>query len=319
MVAQIARTMVVLGIPDHLADGPCTVSELAQLTGTHSSSLARLVRALVSLDLCKYGQENRIELTPLGETLRSDTGDSLTSMVLLLTAPWFQRIWENLPEAIRTGGAVCSLAHGVSYWDYLAGHPDDAKTFDAGMTEGAVNRGQALLAARDLTRIGTLVDVGGGEGRLLAVLLTGIPGLCGHLVDRPDVVAGADKVLHSANVADRCTVTGADFFVSVPRGGDAYVLAQILHDWPDKEALAILRTCHQAMDTGTQLWIIERVLSQTDGGPGDALRDLNMLVLVGGQERTADEYRVLLEEAGFGDMVIHGTEVGWDVIEVFRK
>lgn len=318
MVAQVARTMVVLGIPDHLTDRPCTVGELAQLTGTHSPSLARLVRALVSLGLCTYGQDNRVKLTPLGETLRSDTPDSLTSMALLLTAPWLQRIWENLPEAIRTGGAVCSQAHGVSFWDYLAAHPDDGKTFDAGMTEGAVNRGQALLAARDLTRIGTLVDVGGGAGRLLTVVLAGIPGLRGHLVDRPDVVEGADEVLQAASVADRCTVTGADFFVSVPRGGDAYVLAQILHDWPDKEAFAILRTCHQAMDAGTRLWIIERVLPQDDGSAGDALRDLNMLVLVGGQERTADEYQALLEEAGFGDMAIHATEIGWDVIEVIR-
>jgi hypothetical protein len=164
------------------------------------------------------------------------------------------------------------------------------------------------------------VDVGGGQGRLLAEVRPAVPTLCGPLADLPEVVAGAGEVLQAAGVAHRCAVTGADFFVSVPRGGDTYVLAQILHDWSDQEALAILRTCHGAMDAGSRLWINERVMPQGDVSAGDALYDINMLVLVGGQERTADEYRVLLEEAGFRDMVIDRNEKRyWHVIEVIRR
>ena len=128
------------------------------------------------------------------------------------------------------------------------------------MSEGASARAEALRAVRDLSSIGTVVDVGGGQGRLLAGLLEATPGLSGVLFDRPEVVAGAEAVLRAAGVADRCAVVGGDFFASVPPGGDAYVLAQIVHDWPDAEALAILSACHRAMAPGARLWVIEQVL-----------------------------------------------------------
>jgi hypothetical protein len=318
MVAQVVRTMVVLGLPECLGDQPRTSAELARLTGTHEPALARLLQALVALGLCTVDEEQHIALTSRGETLRSNSPDSMAATTLLLAAPWLQQIWEHLPDAVRTGGAVSAHAHGVGFWEYLAAHPEDEQLFDAGMTEGAIERGQALLAAHDLSSVGILVDVGGGQGRLLSEVLRTVPALRGHLVDRPEVVAGASDLLQRAGVADRCTVTGCDFLDSVPGGGDAYVLAQILHDWSDQEALSILRVCREAMKAGVRLWIIERVLPTGDVGPGDALRNLNMLVLVGGQERTAEEYRALLERAGFGRVMIQATELGWDVIEAVR-
>jgi ubiquinone/menaquinone biosynthesis C-methylase UbiE len=319
-VAQIVRAMVVLNLADHLAAGPRTAADLAKATETHPPSLARLLRALVALGLCAYDATGQVRLTPLGETLRSEAPHSARPHALLHASSWFQRPWEELAQAIRTGAPTFRGVHGVEFWEYLAAHPDDGAVFDAAMTAGAAGRAAALLAARDLSSVGTVVDVGGGRGRLLAELLAAVPGLRGILADRPEVVAGAAEVLRAAGVEERCAVVGADFFTSVPPGGDAYVLAQIIHDWPEQEALAILRACHRAMTPGARLWVIERAIpSGADIAPALALIDLHMLTMHGGQERTAEEYRQLLESAGFAEITAHPTDTMWGVVEGVRR
>ena len=325
-VSQAVRAMAVLSLADHLASGPRTAADLAEATGAHAPSLARLLRALVALGLCGREATERFRLTPLGEALRSDVPDSARSFVLFFTAPWFERGWEKLPEAVRTGEPTFPRVHGAGFWDYLGAHPEDGALFDAAMSEGASARAEALRAVRDLSSIGTVVDVGGGQGRLLAGLLEATPGLSGVLLDRPEVVAGAEAVLRAAGVADRCAVVGGDFFASVPPGGDAYVLAQIVHDWPDAEALAILSACHRAMAPGARLWVIEQVLPpEDDPDPSEraglTLMDLNMLVLFGGgQQRTGEEYRQLLGAAGFDEVAVVPAEgTPWSVVEAVRR
>jgi O-methyltransferase domain len=318
-VSYALRTMAVLDLAGHLAAGPRTVEDLAGATGTHAPSLARLLRALVAIELCAYDDQGRVRLTPLGETLRSDAPDSRKASVLMNTSPWFARAWEELPHAVRTGEQTFRRVYGVGFWDYLAAHPADGAVFDAAMTAASSTRAAALLAARDLSSVGTVVDVGGGQGRLLAALLAAVPGLRGILADRPEVIAGAPDVLAAAGVADRCAVVAADFFASVPDSGDAYILSQIIHDWGDEEALAILRACHRAMAPGARLWLLEEIVPSEGGiDPDEALFDLTMLTLLGGQERTADEFRRLLEIAGFATIAILPTDTGYSVIEGVR-
>jgi hypothetical protein len=317
-ISQVLRTMAVFGLADHLAAGARTTEELGEQSGAHAPSLDRLLRALSALGLCVRDDEGRVRLTQLGERLRSDVPDSMKSSVLMLTAPSFQRTWEKLPDAVRRGEPTFARVHGVSFWDYLAAHLEEGALFDAVMTEDAQERAEALLAACDLSGVDTIVDVGGGQGKLLAAVLAAVPGVRGILADRPEVVAGAEEVLRAAEVADRCTVVGGDFFTSVPSGGDAYVLAQIVHDWPEEEALEILRTCHQAMAPGARLWLIEQVIESDEVSVDLALFDLNMLVFFGGQERTAEEYQELLEAAGFGEITVFPTDTDWSVVEGVR-
>ncbi|MDP9370468.1 MAG: hypothetical protein M3Q03_19735 [Chloroflexota bacterium] len=186
------------------------------------------------------------------------------------------------------------------------------------MTGGAEGRAHALLSARDLSRLDTLVDIGGGQGRLLAVALAAVPGLGGILFDRPEVLPGARGFLAAEGVLDRCDLGAGDFFAEIPSGGDAYVLAQIIHDWPDEQALAILRVCHRAMAPGARVWLIEQVIEPGDAFARAKLLDLLMLVLFGAQERTAEEYRSLLETAGFADVTIHATQSPWSIVEAVR-
>jgi O-methyltransferase domain len=166
-----------------------------------------------------------------------------------MMAPYVERAWHELTGAVRTGQTVFPGVHGLGFWDYLAAHPDEGMRFDAAMSGGA-ERAQTLLTVRDLAALGTLVDIGGGQGRLLAAALAAVPGLRGILFDRPVVLPGAEPVLADAGVRDRCDLVGGNFLAEVPAGGDAYVLASIIHDWPDEQAVAILRACHRAMAPG---------------------------------------------------------------------
>lgn len=313
-ITHAVRAMAVLGIADHLAEGPRTVDEIAVAAGCDAPTLTRLLAALVSLGLCAEDATGRIQLTPVGEFLRADVPGTVQPFALGIMAPYVERAWHELPEAVRTGDAVFARVHGQGFWDYLAANPDAGARFDAAMSGGA-RLAQMLLAARDLSEIGTLVDVGGGQGRLLATALAATPGLRGILFDRPEVLAGAPPVLGAAGVGDRCELVGGDFFTGVPTGGDAYVLASIIHDWPDEQAVAILRSCHRAMAPGARLWLLEHALAPGAANSWTRLLDLLMLVLFGAQERTAEAYRALLEAAGFAEVTTYPGEPPWSIIE----
>lgn len=316
--SNAVRTMAVLGLADHLVDGPRTAQELAEAIGAHAPTLTRFLRSLAAIGLCTRDEGGRVQLTPMGDLLRKDVPGSMRSYALAIAAPYAMRAWDDLPEAVRTGDPAFPLVHGLGFWDYLSAHPKEGAHFDGAMSGAVVTRAEALIATRDLSSIGTLVDVGGGHGRLLAAALEATPGLRAVLFDRPEVLNGAEETLSAVGLRDRCELVGGDFFDAVPPGGDAYVLSQIIHDWPDDAASAILRACHRAMVPGTRLWLIEQVVPPGDSFDAVKLLDLLMLVNFGGQERTAEEYRSLLEDAGFRDMTVLSTPTMWNVIEAVR-
>ena len=156
-----------------------------------------------------------------------------------------------------------------------------------------------VVDAYDFGRFGTVVDVGGGRGMLLAAVLARYPSVDGVLFDQPDVVAGAHELLSTTGVSPRCRVVGGSFFDAVPDGGDAYLLKSVIHDWPDAESVEILRTCRRAMPAHGRLLLVEQLLDGSPDPVRTAFSDLTMLVMAGGQERTTDEYHSLLAAAGF--------------------
>ena len=286
-----------LGIADHLADGARTNAELAAATQTHPQSLRRLLRALTALDIFTERADGCFALTDVGQQLRSDHPQSLRSRVLFLTGEERWRCWGDLIGSVRSGEAATEYVLGASLFDYYAAHPEASAIHDAAMAEASALSGPAILRAYDFARFHTIVDVGGGTGQLLRDILQANPALSGILFDLPHVVAGAE------GLADSCAVVGGSFFDAVPVGGHAYLLKQILHDWGDEAAIAILAACRAAMPPDGTLLVIERVLPERAerGQALDAfLIDLEMLTMTpGGRERTANEFRTLLAHSGF--------------------
>jgi hypothetical protein len=314
-LTQAISVAATLGIADLLAAGPQSSDDLAAATEAHPGSLYRLLSALASAGVLVEEEGRLFALTPLGEQLRSGAPEPVGSWAAHVGRPYFWQAWANLLHTVRTGESAFRAVHGVDAWEYRNEHPREGEIFDRAMTDMARIAIRAVLEVHDFARYGTVVDVGGGHGALLAAVLTRHPDMRGVLFDQPHVVAGAGPVLEEAGVAGRCHVAGGSFFDSVPDGGDAYVLKSILHDWDDAEATTILRNCRRAIGDEGSLLVIERDLGPANEDPEAKLSDLNMLVVLGGRERRIDEYGVLFETAGFRLVDAVPTAAGLSVIE----
>ncbi len=299
-VSQAIYVAAKLGIADLLEEGPQGTDELAQATGTHAATLYRVLRYLVGVGLFEEVAPRRFTLTPLGAGLRTDLPGSIRPMALMLLDQASWQPWGQLLYSVQTGETAFEHVHGMGRFDYLAEHPDTAAVFNEAMSSNTARSGTAIIDAYDFSGIERLVDVGGGHGLLLATVLQAHPTMRGVLFDRPQVIAGAQATLEAAGVSDRCELVGGDFFAEVPSGGDAYLLRQIIHDWDDARAVAILRNCRRAMGEAGRLLVVERAISPDYRRALPVLHiDLEMLVNVGGLERTDAEYEALFAAADF--------------------
>ena len=321
-VSRALYIVAKLGIADLLGDGPKDSKELGKATGTYAPSLYRVLRALTSVGVFTEEEQGRFALTPLAATLRTGVPGSLRDWAVMQLGEEHYQAWGAVMHSVQTGEMAFDHVFGMGVWQYRAQHPDHAKTFDAAMANfvGTINK--TVLTSYDFSPFGLVVDVGGGDGSLLAALLQVHPGMRGVLFDLPHVAEGAKKRLAAAGLAERCEVVAGDVFASVPDGGDAYVLSRVIHDWEDISALAILKNCHHVMTPKGKLLLIERVLPSRVESSGAhqalVLTDLNMMVMNGGRERTATEYTALLEAAAFRLIQIIPTQSAMSVIEAVR-
>ena len=230
------------------------------------------------------------------------------------------RAWGDALHSARTGEAAFDRQFGMSFFEYLAQHPEADRVFNQAMTGWTTQLVDAVIDAYDFSRFGTIVDVGGSYGTLLAAVLRSNQTASGILFDQPHVAAAAKAHLASAGMAERCQTVGGDFFVEVPTGGDAYLLAQILHDWDDECSTAILRQCRRAMPVHGKLLMIELLLPPGEEPFFGKWLDLHILVMApGARERTAEEYRALLDSAGFELARVIPTRAGPGIVEALPR
>src|SRR5215510_9815610 len=288
-----------LGIADLLANGPKSAVELAERTGTHAPSLHRLLRTLAGLHmLCEPGS-GVYGLTNAGSLLRSDVPGSMRGIAMMFGSEFHTKAWGRLRHSVTTGEPAFNHVFEMSVFEYLEKHPELAATFDAAMTSISAAQARAVVEAYDFSGIGTLVDVGGGHGTLLATVLKNNPAMLGVLFEMPHVAAGAGRVLHEAGVQDRVAVRSGDFFEHVPEGGNAYIMKLIIHDWDDAHAIKILSNCRAAMAPGGRVLVVDAVIDESPSSLYGKLTDMEMLVLTPyGKERTGDEFRRLFQDAG---------------------
>jgi O-methyltransferase domain/Dimerisation domain len=296
--AQAISVAANLGIADLVADESKTAEDLAQATQTDAAALRRLLRALTSLAIFTEDAAGRFLNTALSETLRRDHPDSVRALAILWGTPFFWKPWGEFGAAVATGQPVFDRVHQEPFFDYLTHHPTAASVFNAAMTAVSSVDLTAVLAGYDFSRLGQLVDVGGGEGALLHGILSAYPHLRGILYDLPAVVAGA-TALRTGAIGARCEVLGGNFFETIPSGADGYILKRVIHDWDDETALKILANCRRAIDQEGTLLLVEWALKPPNEPDLGKFTDLNMLVLLGGRERSEADFRVLLWEAGF--------------------
>ncbi len=236
-------------------------------------------------------------LTPLSEFLRTDHADSRRGTAIRHGGPWY-RAYGALPYSVATGKNAFRHVHGKSLFEYLAEHPDEGEMFNHAMTASSKEAVPTMLEAYDFSWAQTVIDVAGGQGLLLSAILGAHPTMRGVLFDLPQVVATAELLLREAGVADRCEVVGGDFFANVPAGGDLYTLRWIIHDWEDGPAATLLGNCLRAMNPQGKVALIEMMLGEPNSAELGPLMDLDMLLIPGGRERTAEEFERLFTTAG---------------------
>jgi SAM-dependent methyltransferase len=298
-VARCIATVAELRIADSLRDRAKSVEELARDASADAHHLLRIMLALQSVGIFAQDESGKFRLTPVGERLRSDVAGSLRAAAAFMGHPRTWSAWGKLTECVITSEPAFDLASGMSLFDYAARDEEYCALFNDAMRDLAAHSYRAVVAAYDFSGATTVVDVGGGTGTLLALILKSYDNLRGVLFDQAQVVAKADPVLESYGVTRRCAKVGGDFFRSVPAGGDTYLLATVIHDWDDERCVTIIRNCRRAMREGGKMLLVETLIPDLDANDANVL-DVEMLVMTpGGRERTSAEYRHLLREGGF--------------------
>jgi hypothetical protein len=320
-VSRAIHVAAKLGIADLLAAGPRDHGELAEATGTHADSLRRVLRLLASAGVFLEAEDGKFALTPIGACLRSGVPGSMRAAALLFGG-MTQQAWGDLLYSVKASEPAFRRVLGKDPFAYMAEHPDEAANFDAAMANFTKHIAVAVAAAYDFSPFHRIVDVGGGNGTLLAGILEANPTLTGVVFDLPEVAARATQQVRELGLAARCEIVGGDFFKEVPGGGDAYLLKHVIHDWNDDRATDILRTCRRAMSTDAKLLIVEAVypsrIDQSDESRGAAANDVNMLVCTGGRQRSEAEFRSLYHAAGFRLTRIVPTQTPVKLIEGAR-
>ncbi len=298
-IAQSIHIAAKLGLADLVKEGSRSVEVLAQTTGTHAPALYRLLRLLASVGIFTEDEEKCFGLTPLAEQLLSDVPGSLRILAIIYGEALFWQPWGNIMHSIQTGETAFEHVFGKPIYAYLAETPALAALFDQAMSGLVMQVAQSVATTYDFSSIAHVIDVGGGKGGLLTVVLQRWPHLTGTLMDLPQVVAHARSWIEATSLAARCELVDGDFFQAIPAGGDAYLLSTILCNWDDEHAIRILKNCRQAMGPDSKLLVVEILIPPLNHPSAGKLLDLQMMLITGGRDRTAAEYRKLLASAGF--------------------
>lgn len=317
--AAVLIAVARLKLADAIPDTPAEVGIIAAATGLHEASLRRLLRVMTRMELCMQDRAGRYALTETGHQLRSTPPGSLYHKAMLIDDQYYET-WRHLDYSLRTGRCAFDAVHGQSVWEHRERNAQAAAHFQGWL--GPLTARHARQLAPGIGRklealdVHTVADLGGGAGRLLAELLRLHPAMQGILVDLPEAVRIAASTMQEAGVASRCRLVEANFFDAVPVKADAYLLKSILHDWDDDQATLLLQRLRTSLGMNSRLFVIERTLDAGGDMPLDVLMlDLRMLLVTGGRERSAEEYKALLADARFHVRGTADTAAGFTIFE----
>ena len=317
-VSQTVGTLARLGIADAIADGAATSAAVAAQCGSNPDATRRLLRTAAGLGVCVEGPPETFRLTPVGETLRSKVPGSLRDFAVAETDQGHWLSWGLMAEAVKSGERAAPRALGQEIFQWYESHPQDGVAF-----AGAMGNLSSIVAGEvanccEFPKTGTVVDIGGSHGVLLATVLRQHPGPSGIVFDLPEVAARAGQALEALGLAGRAKAVGGDFFADVP-AGDVYLLKQVLHDWNDDQCRTILSKCAARLGPGGKVLIVEMTIPDDNSPSMASMMDMNMLVMLPGRERSLKEYRGLLDAAGLTLDRVIPTHSPFQVIEASKK
>ncbi len=305
-----------LGLAEILSDRAQSCQALANLTDSNPSALYRLMRALASAGIFQETEPQQFILTPLAEYLRSDHPHSVKATAIMLGETPHYQPWGKALYSVKTGKPAFDHLYGMGIFEYFQSHSEEAAIFEQSMNSFSLSEVKAILSVYDFSALKTLVDVGGGYGEMLGILLQQYPSHQGILFDEEYVISHCQPTLDRHGIANRCQTVSGSFFESIPSGGEGYLLKHIIHDWDDQRAITILKNCCAVLKPNDKVLVMEMVIPAGNDPSAAKMLDLNMLVMCpGGKERTKAEFQALFEEAGLTLTQIVPTEEDICIIE----
>ncbi len=301
-----------LGIADHIGDEAVSAKQLASACGADADALDRILHLLATYGIFQLDADG-YRHTEASRLLCTDHPMSMRAFARMMGMPVIRASFDQLEHSARTGSPAIELAASEGLWTYLMGHPDEAQIFGQAMTGKAAADTAAVLGAYDFGRFDTIADIGGGRGHLLRAVLDAVPTAEGILFDLPDVIQALDVG------RERLTARAGDFFVDPLPSADAYILMEVIHDWADAEAAAILTAVRRAASPGARVLVIENVLGDAATDPRGHTLDVIMLAVTGGRERTGSQLGGLLEGAGFSDTRVIDTGGPMRIVEAVAR
>jgi hypothetical protein len=298
-ITQIVRAAAMFNLADHLGSGIDTPDAIAEIESTDPDATRRLMRTCASLGLVTSTDGVHFSATSLLSTLRKDDPNSLRGMVLASAADGHWLAWGRFPEAVRTGDMQIKAAHGTfeTIFDYYAAHPEQAGLFTEAMSNLTAAAAIDIAKVVDTSGVDCALDVGGANGEVVRAMMRANPDLRGGVLDLPHVVPDALEAARGDGLLDRFTVSGGDFFESVPPA-DLYIVKYVLHDWDDEACVRILKNCRASLQAGGRIAVIDYLIGESGASAIASIMDMNMLVMTGGRERDIAEFDALFESAG---------------------
>ena len=313
--SALAYAAVKLGLPERMGARPWTAEALATELGLSAPHILRFLRGLVTLGVCEEHPDGSFALTSLGQSLKPGSPSRLGEKVMIVVEQYWQP-WADLVSTLQTGAPAFDHVFGTDVWAWRNENFRGGDIFAAYVASETFAGAGPIVEALDLSGVGSIADIGGGHGGLLAAILQAHPGMRGILFDLPETIIGAKKFLKFHGVLERVTLVGGDFVAEIPVEADLYVLKSVLQHWDDLGVRALLESCRDAMPARARLAIVERLLPEAaSGDPGAVMLDLHMMVITGGRARTLQEFERLLAEANLALSKIYATSSGLSVIE----
>lgn len=282
-----------LGVADALDETPKSAADLANAVGAHPEALGRVLRLLSAHGVFE-ARGDTFGHSPASRLLRSDSPRSARSYARMLGLPPLWDTFGQLEHSVRTGDLSGDRATPGGLWAYFAANPEATGIFNAAMTAKAMGAITGILAAYDFPAYKVIGDIGGGRGHLLKAVLDRAPASTGVLFDQPQVVAEVASL-----ASPRLALQGGDFFKDKLPVCDLYMVMEVIHDWADVESVAILSAIRRAAPPHAKVLLIETMIPEDTGPDWSKTLDILMLALIGGKQRTRDEYSALFARAGF--------------------
>ena len=313
--SALAYAAVKLGLPEKMGARPWSAEALAAELGLSPPHLLRFLRGLATLGICEERPDGNFALTSLGQSLKPGSPSRLGEKVMIVVEQYWQP-WADLVSTLQTGAPAFDHVFGTDVWAWRNENFRGGDIFAAYLANETFAGAGPIVEALDLSGVGSIADIGGGHGGLLAAILQAHPGMRGIVFDLPETIIGAKKFLKFHGVLERVTLVGGDFIAEIPVEADLYVLKSVLQHWDDVAARAILESCREAMPAHARFAIVERLLpEQTLDDPSAVMLDLHMMVITGGRARSLQEVERLLAEANLALSRVHATSSGLSVVE----